>query len=401
MSNEYLETVKLTARFKIKEIPNELTNIFPTYKTIVNNLLNYAFKNNITSFKRLKSEKYKDLRGKYKKLPSHYLYTACQMATSIFKSWRKRHRKGKASKKPDFKGSVIMLDDHLFKLDLDKGLARISTPYGRVEVELYSSDYHKKFKDWKVGQAWIVRKKNDYYLNVVFSKNILIKEGENVVGVDLNENNVTIATDENIIQIITNERTIRTSYYVKRRKIQEKIRLGDKKKELLEKYGERERNKIVDIYHKVANKIIEIAKKVGGVIALENLKEIREKVNYFKKLNGRLHRWSFRKLQEFIKYKAKLNGVRVVFVNPHYTSSRCPICGGRMSPNGHRVLKCECCGCIADRDVVGSLNIMIRGFKAIKPKDVGSSVPPESYPMKLGGWKVIRYACFNCFKISG
>ena len=99
MSNECLETIKLTARFKIKQTPNEIINLFSTYKTIVDELLNYTFENNITSFKRLKSEKYKELREKYQKLPSHYLYTACQITTSIFKSWRKRHRKGRASKK--------------------------------------------------------------------------------------------------------------------------------------------------------------------------------------------------------------------------------------------------------------------------------------------------------------
>ncbi|WP_143592418.1 zinc ribbon domain-containing protein, partial [Thermococcus litoralis] len=76
----------------------------------------------------------------------------------------------------------------------------------------------------------------------------------------------------------------------------------------------------------------------------------------------RLHRWSFRKLQSIIEYKAKLKGVRVVFVDPAYTSSLCPVCGGNLSPNGHRVLKCEC-GFEADRDVVGSWNISLRALK--------------------------------------
>ncbi|WP_322785246.1 TIGR02221 family CRISPR-associated protein [Methanotorris igneus] len=31
----------------------------------------------------------------------------------------------------------------------------------------------------------------------------------------------------------------------------------------------------------------------------------------------------------------------------------------------------------------------------------GVSVPPESQPMKMGGWKVIRYDSFVCFKSSG
>ena len=39
-------------------------------------------------------------------------------------------------------------------------------------------------------------------------------------------------------------------------------------------------------------------------------------------------------------------------------------------------MKCEC-GLIADRDVVGSWNIRLRGLKI----DVGSSVPPESPSM--------------------
>jgi putative transposase len=46
-------------------------------------LLNCAWKKGITSFKRLKTEKYYELRAKYPSLPSHYIYTACQMACSI------------------------------------------------------------------------------------------------------------------------------------------------------------------------------------------------------------------------------------------------------------------------------------------------------------------------------
>jgi len=177
------ETIKLTARLKLKEAPKGLDRLFTTYREIVNYLVNYAYKNNITSFYRLKEETYKTLREKYPQLPSHYIYTACQMATSIYKSYRKR-----------------------------------------------------------------------------------------------------------------------------------------------------ERNRIRDLYHKLANKIVDIAEKYGG-IALENLRELRERVNYSREMNGRLHRWSFRRLQEIIEYKAKLKGIRVVFVDPAQTSSLYPICGVRLSPN--------------------------------------------------------------------
>jgi len=384
------ETIKLTAKFKLKETPKVLDDLFSVYREIVNFLISYAHENNITSFYRLKKETYKSLREKYSELPSHYLYTACQMATAVYKSYRKRKRKGKANEKPVFKKEVVMLDDHLFKLDLEKGVVKVSTSKGRMRLEFYPAKYHEKFKGWKVGQAWLVRTPKDVFLNVVFSKEVEIRAPKAFVGIDLNENNVTLSLPNGeFVQIITHEREIRAGYFVKRRKIQKKLKAGKRRKKLLEKYGKRERNRLTDLYHKLANKIIELAEKYGG-IALEDLTEIRDSIRYSVEMNGRLHRWSFRKLQSIIEYKAKLKSVRVVFVNPAFTSSLCPICGEKLSPNGHRVLKCSKCGFEADRDVVGSWNIRLKALKMW-----GVSVPPESHLMKTGRWKVIRYTCLK------
>ena len=390
------ETIKLTAKFKLKGTPKGLDDLFSTYREIVNFLITHAFENNITSFYRLKKETYKGLRKEYPELPSHYLYTACQMATAIFKSFRKRKKKGKARGRPVFKKEVIMLDDHLFKLDLEKGTVKLSTPSGRIQLEFYPAKYHEKFKDWKVGQAWLVRTPKGIFLNVVFSREVEISEPNAFVGVDLNENNVTLSLPNGeFLQIITHEREIRTGYFVKRRKIQQKIQAGKKRKELLEKYGEREKNRLNDLYHKLANKIVEVAEKYGG-IALEDLTKIRESIRYSAEMNGRLHRWGFRKLQSIIEYKAKLKGVVVVFVNPAHTSSLCPICGGKLSPNGHRVLKCSNCGFEADRDVVGSWNIHLRALKMW-----GVSVPPESPTMKTRVGKVSRNDVYELYTSYG
>ncbi|KUH33780.1 transposase [Thermococcus celericrescens] len=390
------ETIKLTAKFKLKETSEGLDDLFSTYREIVNYLINYAFENSITSFYRLKKETYKSLRKEYSELPSHYHYTACQMATAIFKSYRKRKKKGKAKGKPVFKKEVIMLDDHLFKLDLEAGIIKLSTPSRRVRLEFYPAKYHEKFKGWKIGQAWLVRTPKGVFINVVFSREVEVREPKTFVGVDLNENNVTLSLPNGeFIQIITHERKIRTGYFVKRRKIQKKLRAGKNRKELLEKYGQRERNRLNDLYHKLANKIVELAEKYGG-IALEDLTEIRNSIRYSAEMNGRLHRWSFRKLQSIIEYKAKLKGVRVVFVNPAFTSSLCPICGEKLSPKGHRVLKCPKCGFEADRDVVGSWNIRLRALKMW-----GVTVPPESPTMKMGVGKVSRNDVYELYKSYG
>jgi len=331
VSSKRLETVRLTAKFKLDGEVDE--SLFETYRSIVNELLNYAHSKGITSFKRLKSEKYHELRRKYS-LPSHYIYTACQMVCSIYKSFRKLKRKGKVkTDKPVLKKDVIMLDDHLFKLDLENWTVRISYN-GRLELKLLHGEYHEKFRDWKVGQAWLVKKVDGIYLSVVFSKNVEIRDYRDVIGVDVNESNITTATNQGFTTFETRERVIRTAYFLKRRKIQTKIKCRRVKAKVLAKYRDRERNRVLDIYHKVANKIVKVALKTNSAIALENLKEIREKINYSKELNGRLHRWSFRKFQQILEYKAKLNGISVVYVNPHKTSSLCPICGRKLSPNG-------------------------------------------------------------------
>ncbi|BAD86031.1 probable transposase [Thermococcus kodakarensis KOD1] len=390
------ETIKLTAKFKLKNPPEELNDLFSTYREIVNHLISYAFENNVTSFYRLKKETYKSLRKEYPELPSHYHYTATQMATMIYKSYRKRKKKGKANGRPVFKKDAIMLDDHLFKLDLEAGVIKLSTPSGRVELEFYPSKYHEKFRDWKIGQAWLVRTPKGVFINVVFSREVEVREPEAFVGVDLNENNVTLSLPNGeFVQILTHEREIRTGYFLKRRKIQKKLRTRKKRKELLEKYGQRERNRLDDLYHKLANKIVELAERYSG-IALEDLTEIRDSIRYSAEVNGRLHRWSFRKLQNIIEYKAKLKGIKVVFVNPAYTSSLCPVCGRKLSPNGHRVLKCPKCGFEADRDVIGSWNISLRALKMW-----GVSVPPESPTMKTGVGKVGRSDVYELYTNYG
>ena len=67
-----------------------------------------------------------------------------------------------------------------------------------------------KFKEWKVGQAWLINRGNWIYL--LYFLRIEIKESKDFVGIDINENNVTLSLCREFIQIITHEREIRTAY---------------------------------------------------------------------------------------------------------------------------------------------------------------------------------------------
>lgn len=371
-----LETVKLTASFKLNgSIPESL---FSMYGEVLNQLLDFAWMKGITSFKRLKAEKYYEMRMKYPSLPSHYIYTACQMACSIYRSFRKLKRRGLAkAEKPYFKKQVLMLDDHLFSLDLERWEASIATEHGRIRVKLLHGTYHEKFKDMKAGEAWILRKNNEFYLNICFSKTVKLMEQDNkAIAVDINENNVAFGSTEGIVNFKTEERAIRTAYFLKRKRIQ--LKLGSRGEMLMEKYRGREKRRIEDIYHKLADKIVEKAREDNATtIILERLTNIRRRIRYSRAVNGRLHRWSFRRLQKIIEYKAKLAGLNVVYVNARGTSTLCPICREKLSPNGHRLMRCPKCGLEEDRDVIAVRNLL-------KLRDVGSSsVHPEG-PIREG-----------------
>jgi len=116
--------------------------------------------------------------------------------------------------------------------------------------------------------------------------------------------------------------------------------------------------KTKDICHKISREIVNFAKQHGFGVLMEDLKGIRGRINYGRILNRRLHSWNFRKLQFYIEYKAKLEGLPVVYASPKGTSSLCPMCGGRLAPNGHRAVKCKKCGYENDRDVTACLNLL-------------------------------------------
>jgi len=270
-----------------------------------------------------------------------------------------------------------MLDDHMFSLDLESWEASIATQNGRIRLRLLHGTYHEKFRGMKAGEAWLVKSEDGYYLKVAFSKTVELNEPNGkAIAVDVNENNVSFGTMERVMNVETKERIVRTAYFLKRRRLQSKPRLNEKP--LLAKYRGRERRRLEDIYHKVAKEMVAEAIEAGAsVVVLEDIKNIRRRIRYSKALNGRL----IRRFQKILEYKARLAGFRVVYVDPRGTSSLCPICGEKLSPNGYRRVRCPRCGLEENRDVLAVRNLLGR-----YQMYVGTSpVHPESPPMKGGG----------------
>ena len=62
-----------------------------------------------------------------------------------------------------------------------------------------------------------------------------------------------------------------------------------------------------------------------------------------------------------LEYKLKWLELPVKYVNAENTSKTCPLCSGSMASYEGRLMKCEKCNLILDRDVVAVLNLQMRG----------------------------------------
>jgi IS605 OrfB family transposase len=91
-------------------------------------------------------------------------------------------------------------------------------------------------------------------------------------------------------------------------------------KRLLKKRRRKEHRFATDVHHQISKRIIERAKGTGRGLAMEDLTGIRERVTVRKSQRRSHHSWAFYQLRQFVTYKARLAGVKLVFVDPQYTS---------------------------------------------------------------------------------
>jgi len=226
-----MEEIKLATSFKIdladvdEATISEIYHLFTEYQGIVNELIEHAHAHKVTSFISLYHAKYRELRQRHPTLPSHYIVTACRYAASIYESIIELKKMGMCEKeRPIFKGRTIWLDDHLFKLDTENWRVSIAVHGGRwITLRLLHGRYHDKFKNMKLGEAWLVlRDDGSLYLSVAFRRAVVLPEintDTKVIAVDVNENAIVYGNDDFIEKLETSEGIIRTRYFLKRRRI--------------------------------------------------------------------------------------------------------------------------------------------------------------------------------------
>jgi len=380
-----------------RKVVKVLVELEGMYRNMVEQLIMYAVRNNIRSFTRLKALKYREVRNLYPHLPSHYVYTACQDASTRAKSFLRLKKLGLAEREyPKVRRVSIWLDDHLWKPD---GLTsiRIATHRGWVTIEFVP---HKQF--WRyINCGWrlasevkikLDKKNRQLMIYLTFVKGVEEFEPRGYLSVDVNENNVTVLVDGVAYLFETNTEKLVLGYYYRRKRIQEKYDklYGIKsriKRRILRKLKEREKKQ--DIKWKIANMIVRTAHEKWYAIVLEKLdkKPAQNMVKRIKdkQLRHRIFQASFRGIQRAIEEKAREYGVPIIYVDPRNTSRICPIHNVPIKySNGSRIGKCSKGGEPWHRDVAACWNLLLkalRGDGSIAPSPVGHNLDGSLVPL--------------------
>lgn len=336
--------------------PNEeVRKLLEDFRDMVNFCIDYAYSKRITSYAKLRKGVYEEWKRRWSH-STHFCHSACKIALAMLKTHRKKHREGR----PEAKKLFMQLDPMLYRFYGD-GIRISLKPRRFIFVKLKYGEYQRKFIDaWREGKLRTGEiTVNETKVVVPFKKEVDLQNPGDWIAIDINESNVTgVSTNPHILRIDHGLRTIHTTYFQIRRRIQKLVKERPKTaRRLLKKYSARETAKAKDLCHKISRAIVDFAKQHGFGIIMEDLKGIRNHINKGRMLNRRLHSWNFRKLQSYIEYKAKVEGLPVVYVSPRGTSSLCPTCGGKLAPNGHRQLKCRC-GYENDRDITACVNML-------------------------------------------
>jgi putative transposase len=348
------ETVKL---YMTKEQKMLIVATMKEYVCTVNHLVSMAVKG--TSISKYTTA---DIDAN---LPSAIANQCIRDAKSIVAKYNKEVRKAGTEVKekkvtvPVLKKPCCYINNQNFKLNGNaiKFPVCIDGKSKRISVETAMTDRQKQlFANGKLGTMRIVFKGNKIVAQIVYEviEEVYSDKGT-AMGIDLGIKCPAVSYNaDGSVKFYGNGRKnkyMRRRYQHLRRKLQK-----EKHIDALEKINNKEQRIMKDIDHKISHDIIETAVAHDvKLIKLEQLSNIRSATRTSRKNNHSLHNWSFYRLAQYIEYKAKLAGIRVEYVNPAYTSQRCPVCGHVHHAND-RKYTCTC-GYHIHRDLLGAMNI--------------------------------------------
>jgi putative transposase len=340
------------------------------------NWVNQNTPEKIVNAVKLQSLCYYEVRARFG-LSSNLAQQVCRRVAGSRKVAKQKNRPVKG-----FKVGFVTYDARIFSFREKDWTVSLTTVEGRERFELAIGNYQVgALKGTNPKSATLVKRQDgSYYLQICLeSEPPEPQESEDVLGVDLGRTDIA-HTSEGQTWEGKSINKVRDHYANLRAKLQHKASKGTRSarrrvRGLLQRLSGRERRFQTWLNHNISKSLVQTAKSNQASIALEDLTGIRERTNQQprnKTERRRSNSWAFNQLRLFIEYKALGAGVKLVMVNPAYTSQTCHQClhihpvKGESYRKGKRFC-CGHCGWLGDADLNGARNIKTIGSSVIWP----------------------------------
>ena len=309
-------------------------------------------------------EVYHDLRDETD-LPANLVVRAYSKALEAMKATVADWKQGNSRPLPSFDEPSIVYDKRT--LTIKDEYATLSTVTGRAEADFVLGEYQRSYLEdddyeKRMGTLHYRPKEDAFYLHVVIQKEVDQRDGDRVLGVDLNLKNVAVTSTGRFFDggdLLWGQ----NHYFRVRRSLQDK---GTRSaRQALRRLSGREHRFVLNRLHTISRGVgAEALQHDCSYIAVEDLTHIRERMDApDDRLKRQMHTWAFRELQEQIAYKAAEYGIQVESVNPAFTSQTCSKCGHQSSTNRDREtgwFACTECGYEVDGDYNAAKNVGLR-----------------------------------------
>lgn len=335
-----IRSSKFIFKYQTQSKSDELIKIYTEYVRIVNEYIKLFFYDKNQPFNTATVHSVNSF------LSARYKSNACKQALENVRSlWKK-----KKTKRPEFKGEIV-LDSKFIKINTDNPnhydlWFRMSTSNKGKLINI-PCKRHKQFNKWlsigNLKQSIAIKYLNNKLRFRLFIDipNKPLKTKGKIVGCDVGYNKMLVTSDNKIygskLKNIAN-------------KIHGRIANSNRYNKSLE-----ERNNYINYE---LNKI-DFSKI--RVLVIENIKNLKKN-----RYVGKLHYWSYKLIFDKLERLCEENCVRLIKVNPAYTSQECSTCGFIDKANRKRELfTCKSCGFICDADYNASLNIKSRSLESL------------------------------------
>ncbi|MEM3467012.1 MAG: transposase [Thermoproteota archaeon] len=251
---------------------------------------------------------------------------------------------------------------HVFKIP-------IYSIWGGVRVPIKT--HEPITNDMRCREAKLIRKGNEWFIHIYVEKKVEERVPKNILAIDMGVRWIatTVNSSNSVPKFYGKElRSVKGHFFYLRRSLALK-----KAYDAIKKIGDRERRVVNDILHKVSREIVNEALETNAMIAIGNLKGIKER-DRGRRFNRKLNGFPYHRLSEFIEYKARWHGIKVIKVSERNTSKLCHRCGNRGIRKGG-LFKCPHCNYACNADYNGAMNIMKRAMGYMPMAGAGLTQP--------------------------